>query len=278
MPGSGPITGGESVCFALTPVSRFWFGSRVQRPFRVLMGAVVVTLLAGGGYLVHAQAAGSGGPGLTTTVGAAGARRVGIGSALMAVQPPVAKPARSGTPKTTPSTSATPKPAPSTPKPTGTPKPPKPTPKPSKPAPPANQSMVDQLLAQINGLRAQHGLAAYSLLSGLNSSAHKHNLRMMGTCGMSHQCPGEASLGSRITAEGVHWNACGENIGWSGPHPNTASAMTGAAEGLTTSMYNETPPDDGHRRNLLSTQFHHVGIDVTRDSSGKVWLTQDFSS
>jgi uncharacterized protein YkwD len=95
---------------------------------------------------------------------------------------------------------------------------------------------------------------------------------------MSHQCPGEASLGDRITAEGVHWTSCGENIGWSGPHPNTTSAIVSAAEGLTTSMYNETPPDDGHRLNLLSSSFHHIGIDVIRDTSGKVWLTQDFSS
>jgi uncharacterized protein YkwD len=121
-------------------------------------------------------------------------------------------------------------------------------------------------------------LPAYSLLSGLNRSAHKHNLVMEGSCGMSHQCPGEASLGDRITAQGVHWTSCGENIGWSGPHPNTTSAIVSAAAGLTTSMYNETPPDDGHRLNLLSSSFHHIGIDVIRDSSGKVWLTQDFSS
>ena len=127
-------------------------------------------------------------------------------------------------------------------------------------------------------LRAQHGLPAYTLLSGLNRSAHKHNLVMEGSCGMSHQCPGESSLGNRITAEGVHWTSCGENIGWSGPHPNTTSAIVSAAEGLTTSMYNETPPDDGHRLNLLSSSFHHIGIDAIRDSSGKVWLTQDFSS
>ena len=50
-----------------------------------------------------------------------------------------------------------------------------------------------------------------------------------------------------------------------------------AAEALTQSMYDETPPNDGHRLNLLSSTFHHIGIDVQRDSSGNVWLTQDFS-
>jgi uncharacterized protein YkwD len=156
---------------------------------------------------------------------------------------------------------------------------PKPSPKPtSHPSPPAGSSVVDQLLAQINGLRAQHGLPPYALLAGLGASAHAHNLQMMGGCGLSHQCPGEPSLGDRITAQGVHWTSCGENIGWSGPHPNTTSAIVAAAEGLTTSMYNEQPPNDGHRQNLLSSSFHHIGIDVQRDSSGIVWLTQDFSS
>jgi uncharacterized protein YkwD len=106
--------------------------------------------------------------------------------------------------------------------------------------------------------------------AGLKASAHKHNLTMIDNSGLSHQCPGEADLGTRITAQGVHWMACGENIGESGPHSNSTAALVAAAEGLTTAMYNEQPPDDGHRRNILST-------DVVRDSHGTVWLTQDFS-
>ena len=41
-------------------------------------------------------------------------------------------------------------------------------------------------------------------------------------------------------------------------------------------MYNEKPPGDGHRQNLLSASFAAIGIDVIRDSRGTVWLTQDF--
>jgi uncharacterized protein YkwD len=47
---------------------------------------------------------------------------------------------------------------------------------------------------------------------------------------------------------------------------------------LTQDMINEKPPDDGHRLNILSTSFHHIGIVVSRDSSGTVWMTQDFSN
>jgi uncharacterized protein YkwD len=42
-------------------------------------------------------------------------------------------------------------------------------------------------------------------------------------------------------------------------------------------MYNEKPPDDGHRRNILNKSFVDVGIDVINDSAhGKVWLVTDF--
>jgi uncharacterized protein YkwD len=47
---------------------------------------------------------------------------------------------------------------------------------------------------------------------------------------------------------------------------------------LTQDMINEQPPDDGHRLNILGTSFTHIGIAVLRDSSGTVWLTQDFSN
>ena len=241
----------------------------------MVIAVLAVLSLAGGGGLAYESAGGSGD---SNVVAAGGVGHIGDGSVLVAAQP--APSTGAGTPSASGATpSATsPSTASAKPKPTATSPKPKPKPSPTKTTPPASGSVVDQLLAQINDLRAQHGLPAYTLLSGLNRSAHKHNLVMEGSCGMSHQCPGEASLGSRISAEGVHWTSCGENIGWSGPHPNTTSAIVSAAEGLTTSMYNETPPDDGHRLNLLSSSFHHIGIDAIRDSSGKVWLTQDFSS
>ncbi|MGH6654002.1 MAG: sigma-70 family RNA polymerase sigma factor [Actinocrinis sp.] len=137
---------------------------------------------------------------------------------------------------------------------------------------------VTQVLALINKARAQNGLPAYTITSGLTTSATKHNQTMAGGCGLSHQCPGEAALGDRETAAGVHWNSAGENIGEGGPVSNTDSAIAQMAVGLTQSMLDEKPPNDGHRQNILSSSFHHIGIAVYRDGSGTVWLTQDFSN
>jgi uncharacterized protein YkwD len=137
---------------------------------------------------------------------------------------------------------------------------------------------AQQVLALINRARSQAGLAAYTVSPGLDTSAARHTTVMAAGCGLSHQCPGEPALGDRETAAGVAWTAAGENIGEGGPVAGTTAAIAQMAVGLTQSMLDEKPPDDGHRLNILSSAFRHVGISVFRDSSGTVWMTQDFSN
>jgi len=97
-------------------------------------------------------------------------------------------------------------------------------------------------------------------------------------CGLSHQCQNEAPFGDRIHAEGVSWRGAGENCGVGGGVANTTTAITASGKGLNQAMFDEKPPNDGHRRNLLSSGFTHIGIDVYRDGKGTVWLTEDFTS
>ena len=160
-----------------------------------------------------------------------------------------------------------------------------PSPRPTTPAavPSASPSALAggaaaQVLALINQARSAAGLPALTITSGLETSSSQHNLRMADGCGLSHQCPGEPPLGDRETAAGADWTSAGENIGEGGPVADTDAAIAQMAVGLTQSMLNEQPPDDGHRLNILSSSFTHIGIAVYRDSSGTVWLTQDFSN
>jgi uncharacterized protein YkwD len=155
---------------------------------------------------------------------------------------------------------------------------PGPTPSATTPAHASTSFAVEQVLKLINQARAQAGLPAYTLTSGLRRSSSRHNNVMAYGCGLSHQCPGEPSLGSRETAAGVPWTTAGENIGEGGPVANSSAMVAHMAVVLTQDMLNETPPGDGHRQNILSSQFHHIGIAVRRDSSGTVWVTQDFSN
>lgn len=137
---------------------------------------------------------------------------------------------------------------------------------------------VEQVLQQINDARAKAGLPAYTITAGLTTSADRHNSVMADGCGLSHQCPGEPPLGNRETDAGVNWSIAGENVGEGSQVPDSPDAIAQMAKELTTAMLSERPPDDGHRRNILSSAFHHVGIAIFRDRHGTVWLTQDLSN
>jgi uncharacterized protein YkwD len=206
-----------------------------------------------------------------------------------ATSPITSDPAVPGSPTMSPSGAASSHPAPpasmaaSVPPPTHSAAPPaKPTPtasaSASQPAGGASSAAAAAVLGLINQARAQQGLPALAISSGLNTSSAAHTSAMAGGCGLSHQCPGEPPLGTRLTNAGVHWTSAGENIGEGGPVTNTTAAITQMAVNLTQSMLDEKPPDDGHRMNILSSSFHFVGITVFLDAKGTVWMTQDFSS
>lgn len=152
---------------------------------------------------------------------------------------------------------------------------PKPTTVPS--SLPATAGAEEQTLAVINKARAANGLPALTRTDGLNHSSAAHNKAMLSGCGLSHNCPGEPDLGARESAAGVSWSSAGENIGEGGATRGSASAVASMAVTLTDEMLAEKPPNDGHRQNILSTDFHHIGISVMQDASGTVWLTTDFS-
>src|SRR6185437_10348747 len=121
-------------------------------------------------------------------------------------------------------------------------------------------SIANSVLSSLNSERAANRLPALGMSAALISSAHRHNLWMASTNTMSHQLPGEPDFGTRIRQAGVPWHAAAENIGW------TTNRTVSGANGLETTMYNEQPPNDGHRLNILSTAVHYVGIDIYLDA------------
>ena len=274
-----------------------------RRARLLLSGVLALAVLGGGGfYLVRsvfsagpaasrtttasprAAAAGCGTTGTAACAASPADIAVAVAPAVVTVPPrQAAARARQAGRKPTPSASApassrSPFPRPSAPVATASAQPSMPASSAPASAPAQDGSAAAQVLALINQARASAGLPALTVTSGLQASSSAHNTKMAGGCGLSHQCPGEAALGSRETAAGVHWTSAGENIGDGGPVQDTDSAIAQMAVGITQSMLDEKPPDDGHRMNILSTSFTHIGITVSRDSSGTVWMTQDFSN
>lgn len=139
----------------------------------------------------------------------------------------------------------------------------------------ARSWLEQQIFNLINRDRAAQGLYPYTWSSILASGAWQHSVRMSNpNCGMSHQCFGEPDPCTRVANEGISWASCGENIGYSGPNPTDWAAL----QLIEQSMLNEQPPDDGHRVNLLNTSYHRLGVGIYIDSTGIIWVTEDFAN
>ena len=125
----------------------------------------------------------------------------------------------------------------------------------------------------LNQERAYHGLPAYRWDANLARAAHAHNAKMAQYNSLSHQLPGESTLGTRLRAVGYNWSACAENIGYT----VTAAWTLTEALNLHKLMFNEVAPNDSHRRAILSRTYRDVGIDLVFDATHrKMWLTEDF--
>lgn len=123
----------------------------------------------------------------------------------------------------------------------------------------------------INVERALHGLPQVFMDKQLRVSARRHNVAMARADEMSHQVAGEPWFGRRFQLAGYYWSWAGENIGW-----NSDITQSGVML-LQRIMYNEKPPNDGHRLNILNRHYRNVGVDVYIDKTNhKIWLTTDF--
>ena len=139
------------------------------------------------------------------------------------------------------------------------------------------QQLAQRLFKQINQDRGANNLPPLAWEPRLERSARQHDLLMAAGCGLMHQCPNEPDLGTRISNVGVQWQTVGENIGEGGPVSSNDAAWN-IVSMIHQGMMAEKPPDDGHRRNLLSKDFHRIGISIYIDAQNTLWLTEDFAN
>ncbi|GAB2622583.1 hypothetical protein Aab01nite_26540 [Paractinoplanes abujensis] len=236
--------------------------------YTVVAGATAVVIGSGFTFVGLTRDAGAG-----TAVSQAASEQRTLPAADPAPPSPTVVPS-SPPPSARPTTKA-PKATPATKKKTTSPEPTKRRTKPPTSAPETSGSVLDQVLGHINAARKDEGLPPFTLDTKLSRAAALHNQLMISGCGLSHECPGEGGIGDRFSAQGVKWSGAAENIGY-GSSGASDSAQAGAANGLTDSMLAETPPNDGHRKNLLNPGLKRIGLSIVRDSKGVTWMTQDF--
>jgi len=134
------------------------------------------------------------------------------------------------------------------------------------------QQLVQQLFALINQDRANVGLPPLAWSPILAGTAYQHSILMVSGCGIAHQCAGEAAPCQRITNAGINDPACGENIGNGAATPT----LWAGVQQIDVAMLNEPEPAF-HRRNILSTTHHHVGIGIRISATNQTWITEDFT-
>lgn len=134
------------------------------------------------------------------------------------------------------------------------------------------QQLVQQLFALINQDRANADLPPLAWSQILAGTAYQHSILMVNGCGIAHQCAGEAAPCQRIANAGINDPACGENIGNGAATPT----LWAGVQQIDVAMLNEPAPAF-HRRNILSSTHHHVGIGIRISATNQTWITEDFT-
>ncbi|BEL06098.1 hypothetical protein Q0Z83_042890 [Actinoplanes sichuanensis] len=120
------------------------------------------------------------------------------------------------------------------------------------------------MIRLVNIERQNAGCSGLSGESRLEAAAQKHSELQAAQNTMSHQLPGEASMGDRVTAEGYRWRGVAENVaaGYTSP----ASVMDG---------WMNSP---GHKANILNCAYTEIGVGLAKSSSGTQYWTQNFAT
>ena len=110
-----------------------------------------------------------------------------------------------------------------------------------------------RFLSHLNGARTAAGLRPYIVGSHLVRVARQHSAAMASGQRLYHN--------PDLTSDIVNWQAVGENVGEGPTEPDVHSAFMHSPE---------------HRANILDRDFTRIGIGVTIDKQGVVWVTEDF--
>lgn len=114
-------------------------------------------------------------------------------------------------------------------------------------------TMESQFVAKMNAARQAAGLRPYSVASDLTSVARQHSAQMAAKQSLYHN--------PNLTSDVQNWQAVGENVG----------------EGPTVSdIHDAFMHSPEHKANILDHDFTQVGVGVSVDKNGIIWVTEDF--
>ena len=122
----------------------------------------------------------------------------------------------------------------------------------------ASSDFAARVIARTNMYRTQHGCPALTPNPALTSAAQAHSEDMATHDFVGHNSSDCVTIGNRIRAAGYSYSLLAENIAWGQQSPEQVVDM----------WFNETPPNDAHRQNILNCALRDVGV-------GYVYLGND---
>jgi len=126
---------------------------------------------------------------------------------------------------------------------------------------PTELAWAQQVLDLVNVERANASLPPLAWHDPVSQVAYEHSVDMDVRNFFSHTNPDGDGPADRITMAGITWTAAGENIAYGQQTP--AVVMT------------DWMNSPGHRANILSPNYTHLGVGVHLAPGGP-WWTQNF--
>jgi uncharacterized protein YkwD len=113
-------------------------------------------------------------------------------------------------------------------------------------------SLEQGVLADLNALRRQHGLAPLRVSPRLSAAARQHSAEMAARGYFSHDSANGSSFDRRIARYypigGSRYWSVGENLLWSSPNVDSGGALE---------MWWNSPE---HRKNMLTARWREIGL------------------
>lgn len=144
------------------------------------------------------------------------------------------------------------------------------------PPPPAStiQDYANRVIARTNQYRVQNGCPALTENSILMGTAQAHSEDMAIHDFVGHQSSDGTPPWTRIQDAGYRYSIVAENVAWGQPTPEDA----------VDAWFNETPPNDLHRQNILNCKLRDIGVGYyyLKNDPGTIqahyYWTQDFGT
>jgi uncharacterized protein YkwD len=120
-------------------------------------------------------------------------------------------------------------------------------------------TLEQSVLADINALRKEHGLAPLRLSANLSAAARQHSSEMAARGYFSHSSANGSSFDRRIARyypmSGSRYWSVGENLLWSSPDVDAGGALD---------MWWNSPE---HRKNMLTARWREIGLSAVHVAS-----------